>query len=185
MIRPKHLVNSALIAAVITALGHFLLPGGWRVIFASLGETAAGSLAWASTAITVPAWLIAFLVAVVLVTAGAAMLFARTRREEPAAEVPLPTTADVFGVRWRWSYHEGSMHDLRAFCPKCNQPVHPIEEKRHGFLQLISFQCECRKWRSRSFQCSTDALLDRVCHAVQQDLRKRPVRTGTQRAATR
>jgi hypothetical protein len=93
-------------------------------------------------------------------------------RRKPAIGDEFPTTAEIFGIRWRWTNQEGEMRDVVPYCPRCDVPAVPVVETRHGFLHLVSYKCECRKWRSKSFQCSQEKFIERVCRTIQQDARK-------------
>lgn len=129
---------------------------------------ATANIGWADAMVSVPVWLIVVFSALALTVVGAATLVAWKCLRKPDAGIERPTTAQIFGIRWRWSYDQGTIREIAAFCPKCDQPVGPTAEARHGFLHLISYKCSCGKWRSKSFQCSQEDFIDRVCHTIQQ-----------------
>ena len=115
----------------------------------------------------VPLWLLVVvsLIAVGAVYAAASMAYSRRRKR--AAPIAFSTTAEILGVRWRWRYREGNIRDIAPFCPKCDVQVRPAEETRHGFLHLISYRCQCGRWRSQSFQCSHAQLINQIHRTVQ------------------
>jgi hypothetical protein len=176
-----HLLPKAAIATAIVGLGlvHVLVRGDWPSVIMAIREVATASATWIGGSVTAPLWLLGILCAVAMIAIGAGLsLWWKSRRKiEP--DTARLTTAVVFGIRWRWSYREGEMCDLVSFCPKCDLQVLPKTESRHGFLHLISYSCVCRKWRSRSFQCSQANFVERVCRAIEQDVRKGHGRVST------
>jgi hypothetical protein len=142
--------------------------GGWSGLAGPLGEMLASSGSWAGSFVAVPVWVLCLLWALILTAVGAVLLLIVNRRRKLEVQNPTITKADILGLRWRWNYQDGAICDLQSHCPKCDRPVSPRSEKRHGFLQLISFQCECRKWQSKSYQCSHEQLVERVCGAIQE-----------------
>ena len=141
-----------------------LVPGGWVGSFRIMAV--GGS--WADSFVAVPVWLLCVLWMMILTAVGAVLLVLMNRRRKLEVATPTLTKADILGLRWRWNYQDGVICDLQSYCPKCDRPVSPRSEKRHGYLQLISYQCECRKWRSKSFQCSQEQFYDQVCRAIQE-----------------
>jgi hypothetical protein len=171
MNRSRQIVRSGLAAVVILALGHFCVAEGWAGVFAFFRRTAAALAAWGGTSVTVSVWWLALVSALILTALGTAVLFAsgRLRKRTPASAGLAKT--EIFGIRWRWEYQEGNVRDLRSYCPKCDRQVGPKGETRHGFLHLISYQCECGHWRSKSFQCSQTEIIDRVRRTIQKHAR--------------
>jgi hypothetical protein len=167
MNRSSFIVRCGLVATVILALGHFLVPGGWRGVLALFGQVAGAIATWASAIVTVPVWWLVLVSAMILTAVGIAVYVASTRPRKHAPTTAPCTKAEIFGIRWRWNYQEGDVRDLTSYCPKCDRQVRPIGETRHGFLNLISYQCECRHWRSKSFHCSQREIIDRVCRTIQ------------------
>lgn len=125
-------------------------------------------VSWSESFVAVPFWVLGVLWALMLTALGAALLVAIHRRRSVVVESPALTKAEIFGLRWRWSYEAGVISELASYCPKCDRPVSPRSENRHGFLHLVSYQCVCRKWRSKSFQCSQAEMIDRVKQAIAQ-----------------
>jgi hypothetical protein len=144
------------------------VPGDLSGLARPLGEMLASSGSWADSFVAVPVWVLCLLWALILTAVGAVLLLIVNRRRKLEVQNPTITKADILGLRWRWNYQDGAICDLQSHCPKCDRPVSPRSEKRHGFLQLISFQCECRKWQSKSYQCSHEQLVERVCGAIQE-----------------
>ena len=167
MNRSKDIVRSGLAATVILALGHYLVPGGWEGVIAFFRRTVAPIAGWAGSLVSLPIWLLGLVFAIVLTALGVTAYFAASRFRTRAPTTAPLTNAEIFGIRWRWQYQEGDVRDLTSYCPKCDREVRPKRETRHGFLHLISYQCECRHWRSKSFQCSHREIIDRVCRAIQ------------------
>jgi hypothetical protein len=164
----QHLVIKWVGADAEVGLAHALVPGGWGGIFKPLGRMMAAGGSWADSFVAVPVWVLCLLWALILTAVGAVLLLIVNRRRKLEVQNPTITKADILGLRWRWNYQDGAICDLQSHCPKCDRPVSPRSEKRHGFLQLISFQCECRKWQSKSYQCSHEQLVERVCGAIQE-----------------
>jgi hypothetical protein len=163
----SHSVRCGLAATVILALGHSLVPGGWGGVFTFFSRTTAPIADWAGSLVSLPIWVLGLVFAVLLTALGVAGYVASTRfRTRAPGKAPL-TKAEIFGIRWRWDYREGDVHDLTSYCPKCDRQVRPTEETRHGFLHLISYQCACGHWRSKSFQCSRTEIIKRVCRTIQ------------------
>jgi hypothetical protein len=155
----KHVAVLSIVFLAGIGLLCFMLRGGPQQASAPAGNVV-------DVVVAVPLWLLVVLWIVVLTAIGAALLIVINRRRSIVPETPGVTKADIFGLRWRWSYDGGVMCGLKAHCPKCDQPVSAKAENRHGFLHLISYQCACRKWRSKSFQCSEAQMLDRVTQAI-------------------
>jgi hypothetical protein len=132
------------------------------------------NVAWSNASVSVPVWLIVNLSAITLITvcAAAVVAYKFLRKTEPGIESP--ATAQIFGIRWRWTNHEGDIRDITSFCPKCDQPVTPTMEARHGFIHLLSYKCRCGKWRSKSFHCSQSDFIERVCRAIQRPGAEKP-----------
>jgi hypothetical protein len=149
MIGQEHSIRKNLTAVVVTGL-------------------AMANIGWAGAMVSVPVWLIVVFSALALTVVGAATVVAYRLLRKPDAGIERPTTAQIFGIRWRWTYDQGNIHEIAAFCPKCDRPVGPTAEARHGFLRLISYKCSCGKWRSKSFQCSQEDFIARVCRTIHQ-----------------
>ena len=171
MNRSRHILGSGLAATVILALGHFLVPDGWSGVFAFLRRTAAQVVSGADALISVPVWWLALIAALFLSALGtAAYVISRKPRKHATGSEPA-TDAEILGIRWRWHYQQGDVRNLTSYCPKCDRQVRPRTETRHGFLNLISYPCECGHWRSKSFQCSHREIIDRVCRTIQKHAR--------------
>lgn len=172
----NHRIRNGVMAAMLLGVGLCFLPGGFDWIRMTLRRVATGSVDWASASVATPLWLLALLALIVLSAVYAAASILNRGREKRGAETELVKSGEIFGLRWRWNYRDGEICDLASFCPKCDQPVLPKAETRHGFLRLIAYQCACRQWRSQSFQCSETVFTDRVCRAIRQKAWKKPVR---------
>jgi hypothetical protein len=171
MNRPKRLVISGLVAAGVAALVHYFVPGGWGWALTLFGRAVTVTSTWAGALISVPVWLLGIVLALIATVLGLAGLAAFNRLRKRAPETTRITNAEIFGIRWRWNYHQGDIRDLTSYCPMCDIQVQPTEETRHGFLHLISYQCDCGRWRSKSFQCAQVDFMDRVCRTIQQQAR--------------
>lgn len=163
MTHNKLIAGVSLMVAVAALVVHFACPGGWAGVLATTSR-----LMSAESFVAIPVWLLSVLWVAILTALGAALLLAIHRRQSIVVESPTVTKADIFGLRWRWNYDAGVISELTSYCPKCDQPVSARSENRHGYLQLISYQCDCRKWRSKSFQCSQAEMIDRVKHVIAQ-----------------
>lgn len=139
--------------------------------------------AWPDSLVAVPLWLVGLFWALIVTAVGALLIVMIRRRRRLEVEVPTITKAEIFGLRWRWNYHEGAICGVTCHCPKCEGEVKARSETRHGFLHLISYACECRKWRSKSFQCSQEQMMQRVCQAIQEQTALQPVATNHRRCA--
>ena len=153
-------------AAAALGLVGLLLAVFWSEVRTGFHRTTDASV------ISVPVWLLYIMAAIAVMTLGAiAVVFFRILQKRKTEIAPV-TTAEVLGIRWRWTYQDGEMREVTSHCPKCDRQVNPTSEKRHGFLHLISYQCECRKWRSKSFQCSQVDMVERICRTVREQARK-------------
>src|SRR5688572_9135559 len=122
--------------------------------------------------VSVPVWLLFALSAIAVTAIGlAAWVVSKTHRNRSVV-IHSPTTAEIFGIRWRWSNAEGDIQDVTSYCPKCNLEVAATAETRHGVIRLISYKCPCGKWRSQSFHCSKVTFIERVCGLIQQEVEK-------------
>ncbi len=175
----KHVAVLSVVFLAGIGLLFFMLRGGSP----QAPSPAQGNAMSVGAVVAVPLWLLVLLWTVVLTAIGAALLVGINRRRADVPETPGVTKADIFGLRWRWSYDGGVMCGLKAHCPKCDQPVAAKPENRHGFLQLISYQCACGKWRSKSFQCSQAQMLDRVSQAITKQTAAANVSARTRAAA--
>jgi hypothetical protein len=171
MNRSGQIVRSGVAATMILALGYFFVPEGWGGMFTFFKRAVAPIVGWAGTIVTVPVWWLVLVSGLMVMILGTAAYIASTRSRKHASATARLTKADIFGIRWRWQYEDGDVRNLASFCPKCDRPVHPKTETRHGFLRLISYQCECRHWQSKSFQCSQTEIIDRVCRTIQKQAR--------------
>jgi hypothetical protein len=125
------------------------------------------------TMVAVPLWVFAAAAALIVTAIAIAIYLATSRRSVPSPGQPPATCAEILGIRWRWKNEAGDVSEISSFCPRCDRPIQPKEETRHGFLHLISFECDCRKWRSKSFQCSHSDFIDRIHATIQQQSRCR------------
>lgn len=166
-----HVPGLAVVVPRAAGLSHFGFSGG---MFAAARGATAFSFQWVESLVAVPVWALGLIWAAILTALGAALLFAFNRRRSIVLETPALTKAEVFGLRWRWSYDAGVITELASYCPECDREVSAKTENRHGFLHLISYQCVCRRWRSKSFQCSQAEMLDRVTQAIAQKSAKSP-----------
>jgi hypothetical protein len=157
--KPLAVLSAVFVAGI--GLLYFMLRGGPQQV-----SVPARNVMSVDAVVAVPLWLLVVLWMMVLTAIGAALLMVIHRRRSIVPETPGVTKAEIFGMRWRWTYDGGVMSGLKAHCPKCDQPVSARVENRHGFLHLISYQCVCRKWHSKSFQCSEAQMLDRVSEAI-------------------
>jgi hypothetical protein len=185
MSNQKRLVTIGLVAAAALGLVQFLVPGGWGWVFMPFRRAASAAGAWAASLVSVPVWLLCIVTALTVAAVCAVAFVAWTRLRKRAVEIAPLTTAEIFGIRWRWNYDEGEIRDITSYCPKCDLEVQPTNETRHGFLHLISYQCRCRKWQSKSFQCSQDDMIDRVYHTIKQQIRKRAAAVEPTRCVAR
>ena len=169
----KVVVGSVLIAVIFLGSVHYFAPGGWSWISVWLQQFASATSGWAGSLVTVPVWLLCTISTIlVLALVAGAWAVAKRLGKHGAEPRPAITSAEIFGIRWRWNYHEGDIRDIASFCPECDRQVQPKEETRHGFLRLISYQCECGRWRSKSFHCSTVDFVDRVQRTIAQEIRR-------------
>lgn len=146
----------------------------WRILRDTdvfFGRAPIASGAWAGSLVSVPVWLLGVVLALLAIAVGVAAVAALRRRRKGSAETAPSTKAEIFGIRWRWKYQEDDIRDITSYCPMCDIEVRPREETRHGFLHLISYECDCGKWRSKSFQCSHVALIEQVCRTIQKQAR--------------
>jgi hypothetical protein len=173
----------SILTAAAIGLVHFLVPGSWGSITFPFQRAFAASGAWADSLVAVPVWLLGVFWAIILTAVGALVIVMIGRRRKLEVEVPTITKAEIFGLRWRWNYQEGAICDVTSYCPKCDREVRARNETRHGFLHLISYACECRKWRSKSFQCSQAQMIERVCQAIQEKTTVQPVAIDRRRRA--
>jgi len=162
-------VRNGLLNAAVSEVD-YLVPGGWGS-FMSFRPVAAASGAWADSVVSVPVWLLCAAAVFILATLGAVAFVASVRRRKRDAEIAPLTEAEIFGIRWRWNNHEGDIRDITSYCPECDLEVRPTKETRHNFLNLISYQCACGKWRSKSFQCSDVDMIDRVYRTIRKQVR--------------
>jgi hypothetical protein len=176
-----HVIPEAVIATAVVVLGlvQVLGHGGWAAVAATTHDAATAGLTWIGGSVTTPLWLIGLLWALAVTSIGVGLSLWWKARRKCELPVARPTTALIFGIRWRWNYRDGQICDLLSFCPKCDLQVVPKTEARHGFLNLISFSCACRKWKCRSFHCSQANFVERVCRSIEQDVHKGRRGVGT------
>jgi hypothetical protein len=179
----KQVIRNGLAVVGIIGLVHVCVPGGWGWILTPFRRAAVAGGAWAESLVAVPVWLLCFLWALILTALGAVLLVMVSRRRKLDVELPAITKAEIFGLRWRWNYREGAITDLVSYCPKCEREVIARSETRHGFLHLISYACECRKWRSKSFHCSQEQMNERVCQAIREKISAQPIAADRRRCA--
>jgi hypothetical protein len=134
----------------------------------------ASTIGWADSLVAIPIWLLGVFWALILTALGALVIIRLNRRQKIEVEVPTITKAEIFGLHWRWSFREGAVCDVASYCPKCSREVKARSETRHGFLNLISYACECRKWRSKSFHCSQTEMMERVGRAIEEKTKVQP-----------
>ena len=172
----KRFLRNGLIAVAAAALVQYFVPGGWTSIGARARQTMAEGVEWAATSINVPSWLLVTLAALTAISIiAAAFAVSRQRRKPLPSGINSPATAEIYGIRWHWNNCDGNIRDIVAACPKCDLPVTPKAETRHGFIRLLSYQCSCHRWRSQSFQCSQETFIDRVCRTIQKQMQKTTV----------
>ena len=174
----------SLVTADVIGLVHLPVPAGWGWITLPFQRAFAASGVWADSLVAVPVWLLGVFWALILTAFGALLIVMISRRRKLEVAVPTITKAEIFGLRWRWNYDEGEIRNVTCHCPKCDREVKAKSETRHGFLHLISYACECRKWRSKSFQCSEAQMMERVCQAIQAKTTVQPVAINRRRSAT-
>ena len=171
MWRKEHRIPAGLIAVAAIVLVQCLVTGGWAALFSRVSRVISANLAWTASSISVPTGLIIIGVSIAGTAVCTAISIAFRRRSPPAEGIESREFAEIFGIRWHWISCGRDIRELVASCPKCDGKVSPTSETRHGFIRLISYKCDCRAWRSQSFQCSEADLTERVCRTIRKQTR--------------
>jgi hypothetical protein len=166
--RRMAVMTIVLLALAVIAAVHVFFPGRWGAVYTRSAELMTAGFAWLDSLGSVPLWSLFVIMGAAIFAVHAVAARARARGRTVSSDLTAITTAEVFGIKWRWKNHEGAIRDLASFCLKCDRPVQPASETRHGFLRLISYSCECGAWRSQSFQCSEVEFMKRVHRNLRQ-----------------
>jgi hypothetical protein len=176
MAETKHPIRNSVIAslttAVITAIALAIVPGGWPWVLTKLRNAASVTFAWLNSGIVLPAWLVLLLsiLSILVIVALALLGFALLRKGGARADAF--TSAEFFGIKWRWKYGHHGIHTIVSFCPVCDLQVHPQNASSYRAIDWVAFRCDEGHWQSQDFQCSYEELEDRVRRKIQQQLRR-------------
>ena len=163
-------VLAALITAAVLSLIAFVIPQGWRFVFACFSTV--GN--WLISTSSLPNWLVVLMSLATLLVGGLAAMFVRDYYRPKIAEQPsLPTEINVYDIVWRWERSHGiSKYNVYSFCPQCDFQVHPHSVSQYRFLDLNAFACENCGWTSETFETPLDQIESVVIRKIQQTMRE-------------
>lgn len=173
----KHKIRNAVIAslttAALTALVHYLVPGGWATVFRKGRSITGACLDWLGSSQSVPRWLLCFLILLSTILVASVWLKIRAANRGPSRD---DYTEDEFdGLVWRWRYgFGGSIDDPWCFCPVCDSVLVYSEEVGSMYEErkpAIHFTCEVCRVRRGTLEGDRAYVVGRIRRMIDRKLR--------------
>lgn len=169
-----HLRNgmiATLVATAIISLITYVIPNGWKSVFLFIGSV----LKWLLLITETPNWLLIIFafIAFVLITGLFFKIYLFRKTNNPPYRL---TELTVFGILWRWQpSHDGSIHGLVSFCPKCDFQIYARSRNPSvlGYPPRSVYHCEDCKRDVAEFNLSESEVENRVARKIQQYLRSK------------
>lgn len=164
----RNTIIGGLILAAFISLIVYLIPNGWKSIFSFIGFV----FKWLFLITEMPNWaLIIFALIVLLLFTGLFLKIYLFRK--PNNSPYRLTELAVFEILWRWHpSHDGNIHELVSFCPKCDFQIY-TRPGIAGHPPRSVYHCEDCNRDVAEFNFSQSEVENRVKRKIQQYLRRK------------
>ncbi|GEM_PF-907891 len=179
----KHTIRNGIVISVVSGLILAVLFSSWlrgicATIFHWLWSVIVYIASFFTHKVNVPIWLLLVIIFLAIILMRIIQFFIKGDECEDHTEDY--TQDSIFGVVWRWNMSYGNIHNLMAFCPRCDLELVYHEQRHDHYKPSRLYPAEFTQFECENCSIGSDKINGEHLHyldRVEREIRRR-YRTG-------